>query len=163
MNLPERLQALLNETGSTRGELADVLGCTRQRIDDLFCGRVAKIKKAEAERAAEQMQVSPQWLACGTGQMFLLAEEHEVLIRLQAIREATALVSEMYGLSDEERSVVQQIFVGLKMKSSKMVRSALSQHVIAQAGAESHGRSVKSTSAPVALRSRQRITSASKK
>ena len=51
--------------------------------------------------------------------------------RLQAIREATALASEIPELSDEERLAAQQIFVGLKTRCSELVRSAFHLRAIA--------------------------------
>lgn len=125
MGLPEKLQSLLDATGKTRVELAAVFGCNRQRIDDLFSGRVGKIKKVEADKAAEQLRISPQWLVNDEGEMFLPQGEHEMLMRLKAIQEGTAFALEMPGLSDVEHQQIQQLFVGLKTKSIDLVRSAL--------------------------------------
>lgn len=125
MAFPQKLQILLNATGKTRAELAAVFGCNRQRIDDLFSGRVSKIRPGEAELAAEQWRVNPQWLLADEGEMFLQPEQHAHLLRLKSIRDGTEITRDVPGLTAQEQQQIQQLFLALKSRNAEMVRAAL--------------------------------------
>lgn len=105
----------------------DILGVSLDRVKSLTSGRVAKLKPDEIKALVEDLHVSADWLATGTGPMFRpqQAEDQDAFAqRMQAVSAMGAVVDAL-PLSEPERARLKVLLTGDPAHDGALIAQAL--------------------------------------
>lgn len=113
--------------GLTQQDLADLTGASLSRVKAITSGRVAKLKPDEIKALVEELHVSADWLATGTGPMFRSqqAEDQGAFAqRMQAVS-AMGTVVDALPLPEPERSRLKVLLTGDAVTDGQLIAQAL--------------------------------------
>lgn len=114
--------------GLAQQDLADLTGSSLSRVKAITSGRVAKLKPEEIRALVEELHVSADWLATGTGPMFRLppqAEDQDAFAqRMQAVSAMGAVVDAL-PLAEQERSRLKVLLTGDAVTDGQLIAQAL--------------------------------------
>lgn len=109
-------------------DLADLTGASLSRVKAITSGRVAKLKPDEIRALVEELHVSADWLATGTGPMFRpppQAEDQDGFARrMQAINAMGAVVDAL-PLPEPERVRLKVLLTGDAVADGQLIAQAL--------------------------------------
>jgi transcriptional regulator with XRE-family HTH domain len=108
-------------------DLMDILGVSLDRVKSLTSGRVAKLKPDEIKALVEDLHVSADWLATGTGPMFRpqQAEDQDAFAqRMQAVSAMGAVVDAL-PLPEPERARLKVLLTGDPVQDGALIAQAL--------------------------------------
>lgn len=112
-------------------DLADLTGASLSRVKAITSGRVAKLKPEEIRALVEELDVSADWLATGSGEIFrprLFQEEtqDQFIDRMQAIK-ATGLIVDAMGLPDRDRDGLKACLTGDPAMDGVLIAEAVAR------------------------------------
>ncbi len=113
--------------GLTQQDLADLTGASLSRVKAITSGRVAKLKPDEIKALVEELHVSADWLATGTGPMFRSqqAEDQGAFAqRMQAVSAMGTVVGAL-PLPEPERSRLKVLLTGDPAHDGALIAQAL--------------------------------------
>jgi phage repressor protein C with HTH and peptisase S24 domain len=114
--LSEKIRQVIERVDVTQGQFAADTGISAERVSNMCRGRVAKLRREEADAIAAAFGVSQQWLVNDTGKMMLSKSEHETLKRTRQIRHATDAALALTTDPAAQRKVQVELFASY-MKS----------------------------------------------
>ena len=121
------LRQVMDAKSLSQRDLMDILGVSLDRVKSLTSGRVAKLKPDEIKALVEELHVSADWLATGTGPMFRpqQAEDQDAFAqRMQAVSAMGAVVDAL-PLSEPERARLKVLLTGDPAHDGALIAQAL--------------------------------------
>lgn len=121
------LRQIMDAKSLSQRDLMDILGVSLDRVKSLTSGRVAKLKPDEIKALVEDLHVSADWLATGTGPMFRpqQAEDQDAFAqRMQAVSAMGAVVDAL-PLPEPERSRLKVLLTGDPAHDGALIAQAL--------------------------------------
>ena len=121
------LRQVMDAKSLSQRDLMDILGVSLDRVKSLTSGRVAKLKPDEIKALVEDLHVSADWLATGTGPMFRpqQAEDQDAFAqRMQAVSAMGAVVDAL-PLSEPERARLKVLLTGDPVQDGALIAQAL--------------------------------------
>ncbi len=121
------LRQVMDAKSLSQRDLMDILGVSLDRVKSLTSGRVAKLKPDEIKALVEDLHVSADWLATGTGPMFRpqQAEDQDAFAqRMQAVSAMGAVVDAL-PLSEPERARLKVLLTGDPAHDGALIAQAL--------------------------------------
>ncbi len=121
------LRQVMDAKSLSQRDLMDILGVSLDRVKSLTSGRVAKLKPDEIKALVEDLHVSADWLATGTGPMFRpqQAEDQGAFAqRMQAVSAMGAVVDAL-PLPEPERMRLKVLLTGEPVQDGALIAQAL--------------------------------------
>lgn len=121
------LRQVMDAKSLSQRDLMDILGVSLDRVKSLTSGRVAKLKPDEIKALVEDLHVSADWLATGTGPMFRpqQAEDQDAFAqRMQAVSAMGAVVDAL-PLPEPERARLKVLLTGDPVQDGALIAQAL--------------------------------------
>ena len=120
-------RSVMSECNLTQQDLADLMGVPLQRVKRIALGHVKKLAPDEIRTLVEELHVSADWLATGTGPMFRpqQAEDQDAFAqRIQAVSAMGAVVDAL-PLPEPERMRLKVLLTGEPVQDGALIAQAL--------------------------------------
>lgn len=128
------LRQIMTACELTQRQLADVMGCSLDRVKGLTTGRVKKLSREESAALVRTLKIRGDWLATGEGPMFQSKNEQAFTNSLDILRAATEMATSMTRLSQPQQLTLQEIIYATVKKDVATLEKSLN-NVLSQAEA----------------------------
>lgn len=108
--LSEKVKLLISEAGTTQEQFAKSIDMSYERLRNVCQGRVAKLKKEEADAFADIYGINPQWLVNDTGRKLLSKADLRLQKGLKILRDASQAGVISKGNLEQQREVQEDKF-----------------------------------------------------
>ncbi|MCM2494564.1 helix-turn-helix domain-containing protein [Burkholderia glumae] len=122
------IRAVMSECKLTQQDLANLMGVPLQRVKRLALGQAKKFASEEIRALVEELHVSADWLATGSGPMFRLPPQEEdqddFARRMQTINALSAVLDTL-PLSQQDKARLKVLLTGDPARDAVVLAQAM--------------------------------------